>query len=289
MMMMVATRTPCFSASLDDVPPPPVDISPLLVARKRRGNSGKNQQQQQRRRRVSFHPEVSVQHTLHHKDYTASEKRESWLTMDELKSMKRSCQRLALALSNPITHGDDDDNNNDDDDGEDASRCLRGLEGRTRQGISKRKRVRNAAREAVLWEQNLRRRWGISVDGFHDEDATDEANAVADAYYEFTECAQIEAHMVGLRDASVAREFLAPATTTTTTTSTTTTITTTADSKKLPSSSTSSSRDPPAGNNNNNNNRILLPSGGRSRNNLPSSLSRVTSTRRLLTDAFFQV
>merc|ERR1739848_889520 len=95
---------------------------------------------------------------------------------------------------------------------------------------------------AVLLEQGRQRRWGESVDGLNDD------TIIADTYYEYTECAQIEAHMVGLRDASdavsvweerdSATETTTAATTATTTATrdkntTTTTTTTTSNSSRI--------------------------------------------------------
>eukprot|EP00535_Pseudo-nitzschia_heimii_P009975 CAMPEP_0197177778 /NCGR_PEP_ID=MMETSP1423-20130617/3263_1 /TAXON_ID=476441 /ORGANISM="Pseudo-nitzschia heimii, Strain UNC1101" /LENGTH=236 /DNA_ID=CAMNT_0042627383 /DNA_START=107 /DNA_END=817 /DNA_ORIENTATION=- len=190
--------TPCVSSSFSlDVPPlPPVDISPL-VSRDWRKKGKKDQ------RRVSFFPKVSIQQILHRHDYSTLERQRTWLTLDELKSMKRKSLRLALALSsNPDSAAAVE--RNDDDDDDDDRWCIRGLEGRTRQGLRKRKRVKNAARDAVLWEQGLQRKWGVSIDDFGNGESI-----LADAYYERTECAQIEAHMVGLRDAEEAERILA--------------------------------------------------------------------------------
>lgn len=249
---MISTQTPTFQGALDNIPPPPVDISPLVV---------------RKTKRVSFYPEAFVRYTTHLNNYTAEEKRRTWLTLDELRRMKKSCQRLALELSevdDQSEHGDDDDD-----------RCIRGLEGRTRQGISKRRRVRYDAKNAVLWEQGRQRRWGESVDGLNDD------TIIADTYYEYTECAQIEAHMVGLRDASEAvsvweESDSATDTTTATTTATTykntTTTTTTSNSSRIPKPYP----DPRVTN-------------GSSRLINLQSMSRLSSSRRLLTDAFFQV
>jgi len=279
---MISTHTPSFQGALDNIPPPPVDISPLVVRGKTR-----------KQRRVSFFPEAFVRYTIHRKDYTREEKRRTWLTLDELRWMKKSCQRLALELSETSESIDENDDDGDDD------RCLRGLEGRTRQGISKRKRVRNDARKAVLWEQGLQRKWGVSVDRYNDD------TIIADTYYEYTECAQIEAHMVGLRDASEAVSVW-EATATTTTTATTTAATTDKsatttniaagddDSIITTNATIGEDRngprkskpcpDPPG------RNSSRTPRGSSSSRLIKlQSLSHLTSTRRLLTDAFFQV
>lgn len=329
-MMISSTRTPAFSPTYV---PPPVDISPLMVRPHRHRNRNRN------RKRVSFLAETHIRYTIHRNDYSASERRRTWLTMDELRYMKKSCQRLALELSEPsggntnipatrnataLIHNNNNTKEDDDD------RCLRGLEGRTRQGISKRKRVRNAARDAVLWEQGLQRKWGISIDGFSNE------KILADCYYEFTEFSQIEAHMVGLRDASEALLGNSASTAAATTPRNATHRKTTA-AAGLSSTPTTSlptpchnindnhddnhglatttkatigggSRlagskpcpDPPgwnagrnlsgssSGSSINSSSSSNSNSNHQTRNNL-RSLSQLTSTRRLLTDAFFQV
>jgi len=275
---MIATRTPTFSptTTLD------FDLPPLVVRDSRK--KGKT------RRRVSFFPETHIKYTIHHNDYTAAERRRTWLTMDELRWMKRSCQKLARELSEPDSNNNNNNSNSD--------RCIRGLEGRTRQGLTKRKRIKNAARDAVLWEQGLQRKWGVSIDGFSNE------KILADTYYEFTEFSQIEAHMLGLRDAVEAFQVssAAPAatatleghdsgrTTTTTSASTTTASNTPMETDENDNHSIATTKatiggarriskpcpDPPG-----------LNVGSRMRN--LQSLSQLTSTRRLLTDAFFQV
>ena len=155
--------------------PPPVDISPIVATNK----------VPKRTRNVTFNEEVHVQYCLHHKDYTAGERRRTWLTMTELCRMKYTIRKLAMEFSrNPPATRAVDDNEND---------CLRGLEGRTAQGLVRRKRTKRTAKSAVLYEQKEQKQMGI-VD----------VEKLADVYYEYTEYPQVEAHMVALRDEAVA-------------------------------------------------------------------------------------
>jgi len=157
--------------------PSPVCISPIVATNK----------VPKRKRSVSFNQEVHVQYCLHHKDYTAGERRRTWLTMTELSKMKYMSRKLAMEFSsssNPPTTRAVDDNKND---------CLRGLEGRTAQGLIRRKRIKRTAKKAVFYEQKAQKLMGIL-----DEEK------LADVYYEYTEYSQVEAHMVALRDETVA-------------------------------------------------------------------------------------
>ncbi len=149
--------------------PPPVTTSPMTTKSKKRA-----------RKSVSFYPKVTLKYCPHFSDYTPEEKRNTWLTSYELKKIRYSCHKLAREFSKPNAPMDGTSQNGD---------CLRGLEGRTSQGLAKKKRVKIGARNAVFDEQNLQ----IGI-GFRDEEA------IADVYYEHTEYAQIDAHMRGLRD-----------------------------------------------------------------------------------------
>lgn len=134
-----------------------------------------------RRKRVSFFPKVEVKGCRHFQDYTQEEWENTWQTKEDLKAMKKANQKLAMEFSKPNCRKDGMSENGID--------CLRGMEGRTVKGFAKRKRIKNAARNAVLDEQSFQRCYGM-----------DDANALADVYYEHTEYAQIDAHMKALRD-----------------------------------------------------------------------------------------
>jgi len=134
-----------------------------------------------RRKGVSFYPKVTVKYCRHHNDYTPEERTSTWLSGQELHAMRADCHKIAREFSKPSAAGKTVSSNGVD--------ILRGLEGKTAQGVTKRKRVKAIARDVVFYEQNFQIQRGFC-----------DANAIADVYYEQTETAQIEAHMKALRD-----------------------------------------------------------------------------------------
>jgi hypothetical protein len=237
-MMITTTFTP-------GALPPPVDLSPIVATNK----------VPKRKRSVSFNHEVHVKYCLHHKNYTAGERRRTWLTMDELSRMKYSNRKLAMEFSRNTPTRAYDDNEND---------CLRGLEGRTAQGLVRRKRIKTSAKRAVFYEQKTQKRTGI-VD----------AESLADVYFEYTEYPQVEAHMVALRDETVAA-LLAAAKSEPPSPSSSTPL-----PSPSPLPSTSSFR----------RKALYLSCVPHYENSTrsPYSISSLTSSRRLLTDKFFKV
>lgn len=171
----MTTRMILTSTFTSEDVPTPMEFSPI-VSRKT---------VQKRSRSVSFFPKVYIQGTLHRKDYTETEKRETWLTPSELKVMKRSCLKLGLEFSKRNLQPRDNDETDDFIGGD----CFRGLEGRTRKGLVRRKTAKKVARTAVFREQRHQKQWGVT-----------DAHKLADAYYECTEYPRMEAHMMGLRD-----------------------------------------------------------------------------------------
>jgi|Transcript_13606 hypothetical protein len=131
----------------------------------------------QKRKSVSFSPNESIRGTLHLKDITATELQRAWYTMDEVKSMKRSSRKLAIELSKTAT---DDANNTE---------CFRGLEGKTTQGLRRRKMTKATARNAVFLEQC--RQWNCGIV---------DSNLMADEYFEYTESSSSAAYMIAIRD-----------------------------------------------------------------------------------------
>jgi len=171
--MMIATSS---TFTLDAVPTP-MNFSPIVATHNRAPK---------RTRNVSFSFKLNVRPTLHRLDYTPAEKRGTWLTMNELRTMKQSCRKLARIA------GSKQHTNSSNDDGE-TEICFRGLEGRSTRGLIQRQKTKSTARNAVLCEQHRQREWGI-----------DDVHQIADAYYACTEYPQVEAHMVALRDQSEA-------------------------------------------------------------------------------------
>lgn len=89
--------------------------------------------------------------------------------------------------------------------------CFRGLEGRTTTGLLRRKMIKSTARQAVFREQRRQQQFGIN-----------DSRQIADAYFGFTEYPQVTAHMVGLHDEKEANSLnnnIIQITTTSTTTS----------------------------------------------------------------------
>eukprot|EP00533_Pseudo-nitzschia_delicatissima_P015593 CAMPEP_0197269300 /NCGR_PEP_ID=MMETSP1432-20130617/4852_1 /TAXON_ID=44447 /ORGANISM="Pseudo-nitzschia delicatissima, Strain UNC1205" /LENGTH=230 /DNA_ID=CAMNT_0042734423 /DNA_START=18 /DNA_END=710 /DNA_ORIENTATION=- len=152
--------------------PAPVVTSPM---------SATKSPTKRRRKEVSFYPKVSVKYCLHRNNYTAEERHNTWMTNRELQMIRSECHKFAREFSHPSKANDSVSQNGID--------ILRGLEGKTSQGLARRKRVKAAARNAVFEEQNFQ-----IITGIYD------VNALADVYYEHSEYAQIDAHMKGLRD-----------------------------------------------------------------------------------------
>jgi len=139
-----------------------------------------------RREKISFSLTYNALHR--NKNYTKEEIQRSWLTTDDLYKIRQSCRRIALKFSKEQPPPNSNNSNNSEND------CLRGLEGRTKQGVAKTKKIKWAAKTAVLCEQRLQLLEGIANE-----------KRLADLYYEHTEYPQLEAHMVGLRDQANAK------------------------------------------------------------------------------------
>merc|ERR1712224_215235 len=140
---------------------------------------GAPKQSKRKKRKVSFHSRVEVEYCMTRQEYTEEETKLSWLTFEEIRSSKKSNRMLALYFSRKGAG----------DTSKDGKDCLRGLEGRTQQGLQKRKQIKRSARRAVLVEQSFQMEIGV-VD----------SDALADAYYEHTQYPAVQAHMVALRD-----------------------------------------------------------------------------------------
>ncbi len=152
--------------------PAPVVTSPM---------SATTSPTKRRRKGVSFYPKVTVKFCRHRNNYTAEERHNTWMTNNELQIIRSECHRIAREFSHPSKANDSVSQNGID--------ILRGLEGKTAQGVARRKHIKALARNAVFEEQNIQ-----IITGIYD------VNALADVYYEHSEYAQIEAHMKALRD-----------------------------------------------------------------------------------------
>lgn len=144
-------------------------FSPIVSTRK-----------QPKRKSVSFFPKACVHQVLNRSDYTHKESQATWYSMGQLRAIKRHNRMLAIHLSTKAA--------------EDSS--MRGLEGRTPEGLVNRKEVKATARNAVMLEQDRQRKWGIN-----------NAQTLAQIYSYFSEHSRLQAHMVGLCDQKEATEY----------------------------------------------------------------------------------
>lgn len=115
-------------------------------------------------------------------DYTMEEMTDSWYDRTDLKQMRVNARKEARLLEAGLLH-------------ETSTTSARGLEGRTTEGLKRKRRNRSEAVNAVFDELDQQEEHGISDD-----------DAVADVYYVFTEHCQATAQMMGTRDANLAKE-----------------------------------------------------------------------------------
>mmetsp|Transcript_8549 Transcript_8549/g.21073 ORF Transcript_8549/g.21073 Transcript_8549/m.21073 type:complete len:224 (+) Transcript_8549:118-789(+) len=151
----------------------PAEFSPIVVTREVPATT-----------RISFFPRVLVHHSLSRSDLTATEVQTAWYSADELKMIKRSCRMFATQLSKRTA----DDGNN--------TVCFRGLEGKTMEGLQRRKMIKLNARNAVILEQHRQQKMGI-VDG----------DRLAYEYFQCTGSSSAAAHMVALLDQKEAMDI----------------------------------------------------------------------------------
>lgn len=190
-------------------------------------NVGPSKKMPRRPQQVRINPLVMVRPSLHVCDYTPEEVQQTWYTRKEIKDLKIEGKRLAgidghdevdaqLGMScaspsrwnsptstkmgragsktppPPTTPVPEGVSNN----------CLRGLEGKTTFGLYRKRQVKSNAKDAVLREQQ--RQWHRGVY---------DAEAIAEAYFEVAEEAQVTAYMLGLRDEKEVRSMAEPTTT----------------------------------------------------------------------------
>jgi hypothetical protein len=118
------------------------------------------------------------------------------------KKISTSSSRL-LSL---IDSKDEDDGNNNNNNGKEnnspnsmkSNDCFRGLEGKTTEGLIKKRMVKAHARDAVFQEQD--RQWELG---------TTNPEKIAHIYRKSTEVARTSARLLGLRDAKESKALLA--------------------------------------------------------------------------------
>lgn len=136
---------------------------------------------QKRRRGVSFFPKVQIRHGIQRKNFTAEEKKNTWLSKDELQTIRDACTKLAIEFSKR--------NSGKDGLSKDGEDYQRGFEGKTVGGVIRKTRTRTIARNAVLKELRRQDKRGIF-----------DPDKLAEVYSKHTESARVEAHGVALCD-----------------------------------------------------------------------------------------
>jgi len=155
--------------------------------------TGTTQQQQQRS--VSFpagNVVTTTHYILHINDFTLSEQRDCWYNEGDMYEIRQAWKDLVLMMEqNPklLINGE----NNDDDE---TGFCIRGLEGKTRDGKRIRRAARNSSITAVIDEQIYQ-----DMDGIVDQ------VMIAMAYSECCFQNQKDAFVRGINDCKVAREI----------------------------------------------------------------------------------
>jgi hypothetical protein len=127
-------------------------------------------------RRVSFGAVVDTHEVLNREDYTPEEKAATWFHQDDMRRMKANVKSEGKLVDSGLLV-------------ECASVSTRGLESRTRQGCKRKRQNRLAAYAAVFSE----------IDFQVEEHITDE-DAIADAYFVYSESCAVAAEMLGKRD-----------------------------------------------------------------------------------------
>jgi hypothetical protein len=134
-----------------------------------------------RRRRVAFATDVIEHGMMSRVEYTAEEMKATWYDRSSLRQMK-DCARSEARLveSGVLVEGDDV--------------SIRGLEAKTSNGLRRKRQNRMNAYAAVFFEIDTQQDMGMADD-----------DAVADAYFTFSEPCLVAAHMIALRDAEDAK------------------------------------------------------------------------------------
>ncbi|KAL3911046.1 MAG: hypothetical protein SGILL_007439, partial [Bacillariaceae sp.] len=139
------------------------------------------QQQSQQRRNVSFTETVIVHRVINREDFSVEETTASWYDRQDLRQMKDSAKAEARLVESGVLA-----------ESEDCS--IRGLESKTSNGIRAKRQSRMNAYAAVFFE----------IDSQEDMCIRDE-DAIADAYFTYSESSLVTAQMIGVRDAEIAK------------------------------------------------------------------------------------
>lgn len=134
------------------------------------------------RRAVHFNDDDDTHFVLSRVDYTIEEMSSTWYDRTDLKQMRTTARSEARLLEVGLLH-------------ESSTTSVRGLEGRTTEGLKRKRRNRADANNAVFDELDNQEEQGIFDD-----------DALADIYFVFSEHCQATAHMMGMRDANLAKK-----------------------------------------------------------------------------------
>jgi hypothetical protein len=135
------------------------------------------------KKNVHFSEETSTHLILGRADYTADEVTSTWYNHADLKEMRDTARCEAKLLMAGLLQ-------------ETIHTSARGLEGRTTEGLTRKRRNRAEATNAVFDELDQQDEQGIFDD-----------DALADIYFTATERCQVAAQMMGMRDAKLANEI----------------------------------------------------------------------------------
>jgi hypothetical protein len=134
-------------------------------------------------RGVTFADDVRVYDVLHRYDYTVEEISQTWYNRYDLRSQKDNARSEGKLIERGLLF-------------ECHDVTVRGLESKTTEGTRRKRQNRMHAYSAVFLEVETQQDLGIV-----DEDA------IADAYYNYSEQCQFQAQMIALRDAEEAEKL----------------------------------------------------------------------------------
>ena len=146
------------------------------------GSNNASTTTKRQRRGVTFADTTKVYDVLHRYDYTVEEITSTWYDRYELRSQKDTARTEGKLVEQGLLY-------------ECHDVTIRGLESKTTEGTRRKRQNRMHAYSAVFLEVETQQDLGIV-----DEDA------IADAYYNYTEQCQFQAQMIALRDAEEAKK-----------------------------------------------------------------------------------
>lgn len=144
------------------------------------------------RRSVSFGAAHEVHDILSRYDMTSKEVQATWYNRVDLRQLKETAKSEARLMDCGVLRQDSSSNNDNDV-------CLRGLESRTCEGGRQKRQNRVSATAAVFMALDSQEDYGFVDD-----------EAIADAYYVYSEKCLLHAQMMALRDHKDALEAWQP-------------------------------------------------------------------------------